>query len=361
MPSISLLVDFWRHSRESESLKCLEELESQDIYKKVQIIRLKASTGPFRHLFPARINEIFGVMHMKFLVFDDSVILTGYLSFYSLFSVVCSANMGGSYFTSRIDRYLLINSPELADFFESAAKVAGSLADFQNLNACQSNEQLKRLSFREAQKILPIPKSSSIVLQGEDTFFLPFVQNLVCKADWLSLYLNCSSSLKPEKIVILSPYFNPWPIFAKQSIFMGKSPVNLLTCSESSNAFFKTSGFSKLVPRLYSSLLDVFIKKMERNSSSNFKVFQFAKPNSTFHGKGIEFIFKHSVTRLFGSSNFGTLSLSGRCSLTLEGWRSVHRDIENGVWIFTRSEKIAKMFNRVRSFFHSSCTPFRSS
>lgn len=53
-------------------------------------------------MLPARVREVVGVQHIKALVFDSTVILTG-------------ANLGGTYLSTRQDRYLLFkNAPELA-------------------------------------------------------------------------------------------------------------------------------------------------------------------------------------------------------------------------------------------------------
>lgn len=60
--------------------------------------------GNLKRLLPQRWNEIIGLQHMKYAVFDDDVILTG-------------ANLADTYFTNRQDRCMVIkNSPELADY-----------------------------------------------------------------------------------------------------------------------------------------------------------------------------------------------------------------------------------------------------
>ncbi|KDD74173.1 hypothetical protein H632_c1512p1, partial [Helicosporidium sp. ATCC 50920] len=56
----------------------------------------------YKRMLPARVREVVGVQHIKALVFDSTVILTG-------------ANLGGTYLSTRQDRYLLFkNAPELA-------------------------------------------------------------------------------------------------------------------------------------------------------------------------------------------------------------------------------------------------------
>ncbi|KMV65043.1 hypothetical protein M970_110840 [Encephalitozoon cuniculi EcunIII-L] len=57
-------------------------------------------------LLPKRLNELLRVFHTKALVFDNIVILSG-------------ANMDNSYMISRVDRYLEVQSEELADMIKS--------------------------------------------------------------------------------------------------------------------------------------------------------------------------------------------------------------------------------------------------
>ena len=60
-------------------------------------------------------QELRGVQHMKFCVFDDHVLLTG-------------SNLSENYFTEREDRWILFkNNPELADYCDD---LANSLIDF---------------------------------------------------------------------------------------------------------------------------------------------------------------------------------------------------------------------------------------
>lgn len=57
-----------------------------------------------RWLTGVKTREARGVHHMKFYVFDDTVILSG-------------ANLSDTYFTTRQDRYVVIRSKQLADFY----------------------------------------------------------------------------------------------------------------------------------------------------------------------------------------------------------------------------------------------------
>ena len=55
-------------------------------------------------LLPSKWNETVGLQHLRLYVFDDSLIISG-------------ANLSQDFFTSRQDRYVLIeNCPERADY-----------------------------------------------------------------------------------------------------------------------------------------------------------------------------------------------------------------------------------------------------
>ena len=87
------------------------------------------SAGPLQVILSnTGIREVQGIFHTKFMVFDNSVILTG-------------ANLSEEYFLSRKDRYILINDvPELADYLE----------DYMDIFAeCTGEYTAKKSDFRE--------------------------------------------------------------------------------------------------------------------------------------------------------------------------------------------------------------------
>ncbi|PHJ19231.1 phospholipase d active site domain-containing protein [Cystoisospora suis] len=69
---------------------------------------LASSFSSFLKL-PSRVNEVLGVQHMKFLIVDHTVLVTG-------------ANFSDEYFGQRQDRYVVLNSLSLADFLHSLVK-----------------------------------------------------------------------------------------------------------------------------------------------------------------------------------------------------------------------------------------------
>lgn len=76
---------------------------------------------------PKRINEGWGLQHMKLYGFDDEIILSGYIQSFFL-SIQRSdsdeknttrANLSHDYFTNRLDRYYIFSSKELTEYYSA--------------------------------------------------------------------------------------------------------------------------------------------------------------------------------------------------------------------------------------------------
>jgi CDP-diacylglycerol--glycerol-3-phosphate 3-phosphatidyltransferase len=87
--------------------------------------------GYLKQYLPERVNEIVGLQHMKFFIFDDSIIISGFESTLYVgggLKVDFRANLSQTYFTNRQDRYIVIeNNPKLVEFF---------VAVFEAVSAC---------------------------------------------------------------------------------------------------------------------------------------------------------------------------------------------------------------------------------
>ena len=88
-------------------------------------------TGTRKKVLPKRINEGWGLQHMKLYGIDDEIIMSG-------------ANLSDDYFTNRQDRYHVFNSKQVTDYF---AKLYQAMCD---------------LSYR----VLPSEGASGFVLAG---------------------------------------------------------------------------------------------------------------------------------------------------------------------------------------------------
>lgn len=105
---VSVLTDALRGTREDPNPSCatlLAPLITQFGDRvKVAMFHTPNLNGWKKKHMPKRINEGWGLQHMKLYGFDDEIMLSG-------------ANLSDDYFTNRLDRYHLFKSKELADHY----------------------------------------------------------------------------------------------------------------------------------------------------------------------------------------------------------------------------------------------------
>ncbi|KIW71008.1 hypothetical protein PV04_03231 [Phialophora macrospora] len=105
---LSILTDALRGTREDPGPSCgtlLAPLVTQFGDRvKISMFHTPNLNGWKKKYMPKRINEGWGLQHMKLYGFDDEIMLSG-------------ANLSDDYFTNRLDRYHLFSSKELTDFY----------------------------------------------------------------------------------------------------------------------------------------------------------------------------------------------------------------------------------------------------
>ncbi|ETN40410.1 uncharacterized protein HMPREF1541_04687 [Cyphellophora europaea CBS 101466] len=105
---VSILTDALRGTREDPSPSCgtlLAPLITQFGDRvKISMYHTPNLRGWKKKYMPKRINEGWGLQHMKLYGFDDEIMLSG-------------ANLSNDYFNDRLDRYHLFKSRELADYY----------------------------------------------------------------------------------------------------------------------------------------------------------------------------------------------------------------------------------------------------
>ncbi|KAL9028466.1 MAG: hypothetical protein Q9196_003168, partial [Gyalolechia fulgens] len=106
--NVSILTDALRGTREDPEPSCASLLASLlvDFPGRVEIRMYHTPnlTGLRKRFIPKRINEGWGLQHIKLYGIDDEVILSG-------------ANLSSDYFTNRQDRYHLFSSRRVTDYF----------------------------------------------------------------------------------------------------------------------------------------------------------------------------------------------------------------------------------------------------
>ncbi|KAL8644413.1 MAG: hypothetical protein Q9226_007777, partial [Calogaya cf. arnoldii] len=105
---VSILTDALRGTREDPEPSCASLLASllADFPDQVEIRMYHTPnlTGLRKRFIPKRINEGWGLQHIKLYGIDDEVILSG-------------ANLSSDYFTNRQDRYHVFSSKGITDYF----------------------------------------------------------------------------------------------------------------------------------------------------------------------------------------------------------------------------------------------------
>lgn len=213
-----------------------------------------------RLLFSSRTREAIAVSHLKFIVADDAVILTG-------------ANLASLYFTNRFDRYIRIDGNErfanyYARLFGVLSNSRRSLADAVQEFIVRSKEDSETDTMIEnlvKGNVLVFPTlqfGSRGVLQDQHVLF-----------QYLDQYPTRSD------LYFASGYFNPATPVADR---LTRLPFKrVFVGSPASNGFHGAEGLAGLVPSFYQIYADSFINRLLKGT-----IQQFTKPNWSFHAKG---------------------------------------------------------------------------
>lgn len=118
---VSILSDALRGTREAPWSACsasllaplVEEFGSKRVH--IQMYHSPGLHGLRAKLIPKRFNEGWGLQHMKLYGFDDEIVLSG-------------ANLSQDYFTNRQDRYVVLKSKPVTDYYYKIHKAVSSLS-----------------------------------------------------------------------------------------------------------------------------------------------------------------------------------------------------------------------------------------
>ncbi|VDM49022.1 unnamed protein product [Toxocara canis] len=327
---LNILLDYLRGTREGEksSAALLKGLVPR---ASVHLFHTPHLRGLLKKALPERTNEIVGLQHMKLYIFDDDVLISG-------------ANLSHSYFTNRQDRYVLIEkSPQLAEFFVRLVDAVSSCSFILESDGSikispRCNVHPYRQTFHEYEALIrsrimgvldSLPSASPFPIDqvsGADTRVFPLIQmgmfSLNQENDLLIQVF--ASQDTPSKMTLTSGYFNFVDDYARLISKRGTYSMDIICASPQANGFYNGSGLSGYVPSLYVIVSEVFF----RNKRPQVQLFEYARPEWTYHAKGLWIESKESrlSATLVGSSNYG--------------YRSVHRDLEAQLLIVTSNEHL---------------------
>jgi len=306
---------------------------------------------------PKRVNEGWGLQHMKLYGIDDEIIMSG-------------ANLSNDYFTNRQDRYHLFSSKDITEYFANLHDAVSSLsflvrpsdspAKFELVwprdNAAPSpledprqfvKESTSFLSGLISPKTAPLTSYDSTPEKDKDTSVymlaqfsqllspdtsteLPAVTHILRT---LSLPQYANSSW-----MFTAGYFNPDPSLTKLLLSTQSHNNTVITASPYANGFYKSPGVSGLLPDAYTLLARRFVQAIHHHKKQDSTVLRewrkgtVGEPGGwTYHAKGL-------WVTLPGEEN-PSITMIGSSNYTK---RSYSLDLEANALVVTENEELKK-------------------
>lgn len=290
-------------------------------------------SGFKQRLVPKRINETYGLQHMKLYGFDDEIMLSG-------------ANLSEDYFTDRQDRYYIFADKNIANYYFRIHRAVLSLLyqlvpnpqphKHKNFlmtwptanKLCEPNMNLHRFVSDALFLLEPLLKQHDLGdfdLHDDhddyDTIVYP-----VSQFTPLFHHNNDASTEKPAVLRLLSyldsplvrwwftaGYFNMLPQI-QERLCNGHARGVVITASAKANSFYKSSGLSYYIPEAYLLIARKFLEELKnRGKDQLIKLYEWQNgvvntPNGwLYHAKGLWVTVPDEELpsiSIIGSSNF---------------------------------------------------------
>jgi len=341
---LSILTDALRGTREApnpSSASLLGPLVAEFGPERVEIRMYHTPnlTGMRKKYIPKRINEGWGLQHMKLYGVDDEVILSG-------------ANLSSDYFTNRQDRYHLFSSRDITEYFSSLHGAISSLSFLVKPSDTPSGFELTWPNTNPAVSPLTDPKKfvseSTSLLTGlisprparltapdqapaekRDTTVYMLAQFSQLLSPDISTELPAVTHVlktlsSPQYVksswTFTAGYFNPAPSLTKLLLSTASQNNTVITASPFANGFYKSPGVSGLLPDAYTLLARRFVRAVHHNkreTSIALREWRKGTVNEpggwTYHAKGLWITLpeeKNPSISLIGSSNYTKRSYS---------------------------------------------------
>ncbi|EEH06145.1 CDP-diacylglycerol-glycerol-3-phosphate 3-phosphatidyltransferase [Histoplasma capsulatum G186AR] len=380
---VSILTDALRGTRESPKQSCaslLASLVAEHGPDRVEIRMFHTPnlTGLKKKYVPRRINEGWGLQHMKLYGIDDEIILSG-------------ANLSNDYFTNRLDRYHVFNSKPLADYYsrihhsvcslsflvlpDSEDKTGYALSwPASNGTPSPLDDPENFISYASTILVPLIKPSKSSPLpppaSSKPTFVYPVAQfSPLLKPDESTEYpavttilslLSSSPSLANSSWLFTAGYFNIHPVLSSlliSSTSSGATAISrtqgtVVTASPWANGFYGSAGVSGMLPAAYTHLSARFLDRVaeaQKTNSIQLKEWRrgtVGQPGGwTYHAKGLWITLpdnKHPNITFVGSSNYTK--------------RSYSLDLEVGAVVVTSDESLTRRLSEETEWLQKDAT-----
>ncbi len=297
---VSILTDALRGTRECPKASCASLLASlvAEFPDRVEVRMYHTPnlTGFRKRFVPKRINEGWGLQHIKLYGFDDEVILSG-------------ANLSNDYFTNRQDRYHVFSSKRVSDYFARIHHAVCSVSFLLQPASNPSSYTLTWPSSNPAPSPLVKPRayiSATTGLLEPLTNSVPtpsrsktttFLYPLISHPPTLNTELPALKTLLStplQQYTFTAGYFNPHPLVTTALLACSSPPAStpgtILTASPFANGFYNSAGISGLLPAAYTHLSLRFLQAA-RGANLQLREWQRGTVGMeggwTYHAKGL--------------------------------------------------------------------------
>lgn len=313
---VSILTDALRGTREDPSPSCASLLSSlvSSFPDRVEIRMYHTPnlTGLRKRFIPKRINEGWGLQHIKLYGIDDEVILSG-------------ANLSSDYFTNRQDRYHVFSSKRVTDYYSRIHHAVCSISFLLQSGTSSSSPSHTLIwpSSNPAPNPLKDPKAyiqaTTSLLQplfspsasppsfqqsptsdppktSTTTILYPLLSHPPTVNTELPTLTTLLSSPLLTRYTFTAGYFNPHPLVTRALISASSPsrsvPGTILTASPHANGFYGSSGISGMLPAAYTHLSSRFLQ-LARSHHANITLREWNRGpvgeegGWTYHAKGI--------------------------------------------------------------------------
>ena len=333
---VNILLDYTRGTRgETNSKTILQSIVNQSQNILFSLYHTPNLRGLTKKIVPARWNELIGLQHMKLYIIDETVIISG-------------ANLSNDYFTNRQDRYIVINDKALSNFYHNLISTVQEFSLRVTATDINLHPNWTHLPYAGAKETFvsnakelihdffqTVSEQQSNMLENSpeaDTWIFPFVEmgQLGIHHDSIVTKRLFSSALPQSKLNLATGYFNLTDSYMDTLTNDCQAECHILMAHPTANGFLGAKGPAGSIPDAYSQIAKTFHQKLcQSGQTDRVKLYEFEKPNWTYHAKGLWYYLPDSTlpdVTLIGSSNFGE--------------RSVNRDLESQICLVTVNDKL---------------------
>ena len=316
---VYMLTDALRGTREAPQQPCLGLLLVSLVEKfgphraDIRMYHTPHLSGLKKNWTPKRLNESFGLQHMKLYGFDDELILSG-------------ANLSEDYFTDRQDRYYMFRDKKITDYYFKVHSAVASLSyqllttsnpkGYQNFRlswptsnkSCEPELNLHRFLADSSLLLEPLLKQHHMEdfeefdnTDDADTIvyavsqFTPLLQRHHAVSTEKPAILRLLSFLDSPKIQwwFTAGYFNMLPQI-QEKLLSGLASGTLITASIKANPFYKSPGATYYIPEAYLLIHKKFLEQIKKRGKEQLiKLYEWQKGEVntaggwSYHAKGI--------------------------------------------------------------------------